>query len=203
MLKNDTWDKDFVGKHCNFRKDTETASLFGQASTFEEYKELMSEYTPEYVEELSGVPAEKIVYLGELFGRKDIRITSLWCMGVNQHTRGTNMNRLLHGIHMLSGHFGKPGDAPTSLTGQPSACGTAREVGTLAHALPGGRIVKKEEHRRDCEKVWNVPEGRDQSESRASIPSRCGRVSASRQARGATSAPSGCRSPIPGTRCRI
>lgn len=159
LLVNDTWDKDFVGKFCNFRKDTETASLFGQASTFEEYKELMSEYTPERVEELSGVPAEKIVYLGELFGRKDIRITSLWCMGVNQHTRGTNMNRLLHGIHMLSGHFGKPGDAPTSLTGQPSACGTAREVGTLAHALPGGRIVAKEDHRRDCEKVWNLPEG--------------------------------------------
>ena len=160
LLKNDTWDKDFVGKFCNFRKDTDKPSLFGQASTFEEYRELMAEYTPERVEELSGVPAEKIVYLGELFGRKDIRITSLWCMGVNQHTRGTNMNRLLHGIHMLSGHFGKPGDAPTSLTGQPSACGTAREVGTLAHALPGGRIVKKEGHRRDCEQVWNVPEGR-------------------------------------------
>lgn len=160
LLKNETWDKAFVDQFCNFRKDTDDKpSLFGQASSFEEYKKLLEPYTPEYVEEISGVPAEKIVYLGELFGRKDIRITSLWCMGVNQHTRGTNMNRLLHGIHLLSGHFGKPGDAPTSLTGQPSACGTAREVGTLAHALPGGRIVAKEDHRRDCEQVWNLPEG--------------------------------------------
>lgn len=160
LLKNGTYDKDFVNKYCNFRKDTEAPSLFGQASTFEEYSKLLEPYTPEYVEELSGVPAEKIRMLGDLFGRKDIRITSLWCMGVNQHTRGTNMNRLLHGIHMLSGHFGKPGDAPTSLTGQPSACGTAREVGTLAHALPGGRIVKKPEHREACEKLWNLPAGR-------------------------------------------
>jgi len=160
LVKNGTYDKEFVAKFCNFRKDTDKPSLFGQASTFEEYAALLEEYTPERVEEISGVPAEKIRMLGDLFGRRDIRITSLWCMGVNQHTRGTNMNRLLHGIHLLSGHFGKPGDAPTSLTGQPSACGTAREVGTLAHALPGGRIVAKPEHRADCEKVWNLPEGR-------------------------------------------
>ncbi|WP_206018840.1 molybdopterin-dependent oxidoreductase [Rubritalea profundi] len=75
------------------------------------------------------------------------------------HTRGTAINRLVHGIHLLSGHFGTPGNAPTSLTGQPSACGTAREVGTLAHALPGGRHVAKEGHREDCEKIWNMPKG--------------------------------------------
>ncbi len=160
LIQNGSYDKSFISKYCNFRKDTETPSLFGQASTFEEYAELIAEYTPERVEIISGVPAEKIRMLGKLFGRKDIRITSLWCMGVNQHTRGTNMNRLLHGIHLLSGHFGKPGDAPTSLTGQPSACGTAREVGTLAHALPGGRIVANDAHRSECEKIWNLPEGR-------------------------------------------
>jgi nitrate reductase NapA len=66
----------------------------------------------------------------------------------------------VHGIHLLSGHFGKPGDAPTSLTGQPSACGTAREVGTLCHTLPGGRLVANAKHREQCEKYWNLPAGR-------------------------------------------
>jgi nitrate reductase NapA len=80
-------------------------------------------------------------------------------MGVNQHTQGTAMNQMLHGIHFLSGHFGKPGDSPTSLTGQPSACGTVREVGTLAHALPGGRVVANEEHRKDTEEIWNLKPG--------------------------------------------
>ncbi len=79
---------------------------------------------------------------------------------MNQHTRGTAINTLVHGIHLLSGHFGRPGDAPTSLTGQPSACGTVREVGTLAHALPGGRVVANAEHRTQCEELWNLPAGR-------------------------------------------
>ena len=113
---------------------------------------------------MSGVPADKIRLLAELFGNRDLRITSLWCMGMNQHTLGTAINCLVHGVHLLSGHFGRPGDAPTSLTGQPSACGTVREVGTLAHALPGGRLVDNEEHRQQSEEFWNLPAGRIKSQ---------------------------------------
>ena len=161
LLENGTWDQDFVEKHCAFRKDTDDKpSLFGQPSTFEEYKAALAEYTPEFVEQISGVSTKDLRLLAEMFGHKELRITSLWCMGVNQHTRGTAMNTLIHGLHLLSGHFGRPGDAPTSLTGQPSACGTAREVGTLAHALPGGRLVAKDEHRAQCEELWNLPAGR-------------------------------------------
>lgn len=160
LIANGTWDREFVEQHCAFRKDSEPAALKGEAMDFEAYKAAVAEYTPEHVQRISGVPAEKIRMLGKLFGRKDIKITSLWCMGVNQHTRGTAMNTLIHGIHLLSGHFGTPGDAPTSLTGQPSACGTAREVGTLAHALPGGRVVAKEAHRAEAEEYWNLPKGR-------------------------------------------
>ena len=160
LIANDTYDKKFVESFCNFRGENEPVDLFGKEISFEDFKAGVAEYTPEYVSELSGVPVEKLRLLGELFGKRDLRITSLWCMGMNQHTRGTAINRLVHGIHLLSGHFGKPGDAPTSLTGQPSACGTAREVGTLAHALPGGRIIAKEEHRAQCEDHWNLPRGR-------------------------------------------
>jgi nitrate reductase NapA len=160
LLEHETYDKEFVKKHCHFRASPDGHDLMGEKISFEDYRERMKKYTPEYVEEVSGVSADNIRLLGELFGRSDLRIVSLWCMGMNQHTRGTDINRLVHGIHLLSGHFGRPGDNPTSLTGQPSACGTAREVGTLSHALPGGRLVKKKPHRREAEKFWNVPEGR-------------------------------------------
>ncbi|QDG50183.1 nitrate reductase catalytic subunit NapA [Persicimonas caeni] len=162
LIKNGTYDKDFVEKYCNFRKDKDPSkpTLKGEATTFEDYKKLLEPYTPEKVEEISGVPADQIRMLGKLFGDPKTKITSLWCMGMNQHTRGTDINRLVHGIHLLSGKFGVPGNAPTSLTGQPSACGTAREVGTLAHALPGGRIVAKDKHREQSEDFWNVPRGR-------------------------------------------
>ncbi|HZI13825.1 MAG TPA: molybdopterin-dependent oxidoreductase, partial [Myxococcus sp.] len=160
LVEAGTWDKAFVESNCAFRAPSEPATLQGKAITFEEYRALLAPYTPEYVERISGVPQKDLRMLAGLFGRRDVRITSLWCMGVNQHTRGTAMNSLIHGLHLLSGHFGKPGDAPTSLTGQPSACGTVREVGTLAHALPGGRAVTEAKHREQMEALWNVPPGR-------------------------------------------
>lgn len=160
LLKNDTYDKEFVAKHCNFRGDSEPATLPGKQIPFEEFKAKIDKYTPEYVSEISGVPEAQIHMLASLFGRRDLKITSLWCMGMNQHTRGTAINNLVHGLHLLSGHFGTPGNAPTSLTGQPSACGTVREVGTLAHALPGGRVVANDDHRKQVEEIWNLPPGR-------------------------------------------
>lgn len=162
LIESGTYDREFVENYCNFRKDNDPSkpTLLGDATTFEDYKKLVSDYTVEKVAKLSGLPAAQLRHLGKIFGDPAIKITSLWCMGMNQHTRGTDINRLIHGIHLLSGKFGTPGSAPTSLTGQPSACGTAREVGTLAHLLPGGRLVAKPEHRAEAEDFWKVPRGR-------------------------------------------
>lgn len=161
LIKNGTYDKRFTESFCNFKSpDEENPNLHGKPISFEQYKELLEPYTPEHVESLSGVPAEQIRMLAELFANRDLKITSLWCMGMNQHNRGTAINTMVHGVHLLSGHFGTPGDAPTSLTGQPSACGTVREVGTLAHTLPGGRLIANPEHRKQTEDFWNVPEDR-------------------------------------------
>ncbi len=160
LLAHDAWDKDFVAKHCAYRKDGGANPLFGEAMDFEAWRKSVAEFTPERTAELSGVPKEQVELLGKLFADRKLKITSLWCMGANQHTRGTAVNTLIHGVHLFSGHFGTPGNAPTSLTGQPSACGTVREVGTLAHALPGGRVVANPAHRKQVEQAWNLPEGR-------------------------------------------
>ena len=161
LLANKTYSEEFVSSFCNFKApDDANPNLHGKSISFEEYSEHLKPYTPEYVEKLSGVPADKIRLLADLFGNRDLKITSLWCMGMNQHTRGTAINTLVHGVHLLSGHFGRPGDAPTSLTGQPSACGTVREVGTLSHTLPGGRLVATPEHRQQTEEIWKLPPGR-------------------------------------------
>ncbi len=160
LAKRKTYDRAFVEKHCAFRADSSPPSLPGAAIGFDEFLQRLEPYTFEYVSRVSGVPEEQLKLLADLFSDRNLRITSLWCMGMNQHTRGTAINNLVHGLHLFSGHFGKPGDAPTSLTGQPSACGTVREVGTLAHALPGGRVVANPEHRRQAEEIWNLPAGR-------------------------------------------
>ena len=161
LLREGTYDRAFVERYTAFRAlQDDNPTLEGRAIDFETFRRRLEEYTPERVEEISGVPAAQIRMLARLFGDREKRITSLWCMGMNQHTRGTAINALVHSLHLLSGHWGREGDAPTSLTGQPSACGTVREVGTLTHLLPGGRAVANDEQRHDAEDLWNVPRGR-------------------------------------------
>ena len=80
-------------------------------------------------------------------------------MGVNQHVRGTWMNNLITDLHLITGKISRPGAGPFSLTGQPSACGTAREVGTLANRLPADMVVTNPEHRAIAEKIWKLKPG--------------------------------------------
>ena len=168
IIENDWVDWDFVTKHCTFKRGEENIGfgLRGETSPdpmrnelmdLAAYRRFVSQYTPEYAEEVSGVPAAKIRELAALFGDKNKKVVSLWCMGMNQHSRGTWINNLVYNIHLLTGKISEPGNGPFSLTGQPSACGTVREVGTLTHALPGGRRVDNPEHLAYAAKMWDVP----------------------------------------------
>ena len=69
------------------------------------------------------------------------------------------MNNLIYNIHLLVGKISTPGNSPFSLTGQPSACGTVREVGTLTHKLPHG-VVTSKKARALAANIWKVPESR-------------------------------------------
>ena len=80
-------------------------------------------------------------------------------MGINQRTQATFLNNMLNGLHLLTGHIGRPGATPFSLTGQPNACGGVRDTGSLAHLLPNGRQVANEKHRAEMEEIWGVPAG--------------------------------------------
>ena len=95
----------------------------------------------------------------ELYANPDKKVMTLWTMGVNQHTRGVWVNNLIYNIHLLTGKIATPGNSPFSLTGQPSACGTAREVGTFAHRLPADMVVTNPEHRKKAEEIWKLPDG--------------------------------------------
>ena len=83
----------------------------------------------------------------------------MWCMGLNQRTKGVWANNLCHNLHLVTGKIGLPGSTPLSLTGQPNACGGVRDGGALSHLLPYGRVVANEKHRAEMEKLWKVPAG--------------------------------------------
>lgn len=135
--------------------------------SFEEYKKFLAPYTIDYVAKISkGNPDEdinefkrKLKYLADLYIEKGRKVVSFWTMGMNQHTRGTWVNTLAYNVHFLLNKQALPGSGAFSLTGQPSACGTAREVGTFCHRLPADMMVKNPKHRQITENRWKVPEG--------------------------------------------
>ncbi|MCC7412884.1 MAG: nitrate reductase catalytic subunit NapA [Gammaproteobacteria bacterium] len=169
---------DFVNKNVNFRR-SETDIGYGlrpndprqkdakfqddagkwYPMSFDEYKTFVAEYTVEKASEISGVPAETLIALAQLYADPERKVTSYWTMGFNQHQRGVWANHLVYNIHLLTGKISEPGNGPFSLTGQPSACGTAREVGTFAHRLPADLVVTNPEHRAKAESLWKLPEG--------------------------------------------
>ena len=127
--------------------------------SFDEYAKFVSDYTLEKAAEMSGVPLNRLEALAELYADPKTKVVSFWTMGFNQHTRGVWCNNLVYNIHLLTGKISTPGNSPFSLTGQPSACGTAREVGTFSHRLPADMLVANKAHRDIAEKIWQLPEG--------------------------------------------
>ena len=127
--------------------------------TFDEFKTFISEYTLDKAHEISGVPKEKLEALAKTYADPKTKVTSFWTMGFNQHTRGTWVNNMIYNVHLLVGKISEPGNSPFSLTGQPSACGTAREVGTFSHRLPADMVVTNPKHRELSEKLWKLPAG--------------------------------------------
>ncbi|MCL4115799.1 UNVERIFIED_CONTAM: hypothetical protein GTU68_042698 [Idotea baltica] len=152
IIQNDAVNWDFVNKHTNFKQATTDIG-------FEEYKASVAPYTAEKASEMSGVSEEDLITLAKQYADPKTKVMSLWTMGMNQHTRGVWMNSLVYNIHLLTGKISTPGNSPFSLTGQPSACGTAREVGTFSHRLPADMVVANPKHRAISEKIWKLPEG--------------------------------------------
>ena len=126
---------------------------------YEAFKEHVAQYPLDKVAELSGVEPGFLEELAELYADPKRKVMSLWTMGFNQHVRGVWANHMVYNIHLLTGKIAEPGNSPFSLTGQPSACGTAREVGTFAHRLPADMVVTNPEHRQHAEEIWQLPEG--------------------------------------------
>jgi nitrate reductase (cytochrome) len=134
---------------------------------FDDYKKALEPYTLDFVAELAKGDMdedletfkEKLVQLAELYVEDERKVISFWTMGFNQHVRGSWINELAYAVHLLLGKQATPGNGAFSLTGQPSACGTAREVGTFAHRLPADTLVFVKKHRDMAEKIWKLPEG--------------------------------------------
>jgi len=141
LIENGDVDTDFINNH---------------SEGFETYRESVMQRTLEESADICGISVEDLhkaaTYIGNAKG-----FLTMWTMGLNQSVIGVNKNLSLINLNLITGHIGKPGSGPFSLTGQPNAMG-GREVGGLSNLLPAHRDLANPVHREEVQKFWGGTE---------------------------------------------
>ncbi len=178
IIQKGAVNKDFVAKHVAFKlgnadigyglrpehalqKAAKNAADPGGSKpiSFDEFAKFVANYDVKLASKLSGIDPKRLERLAQLYADPKTKVTSFWTMGFNQHVRGVWVNHMVYNLHLLTGKIATPGNSPFSLTGQPSACGTAREVGVFSHRLPADMVVMNPKHRAMTEEIWKLPAG--------------------------------------------
>jgi len=121
---------------------------------FEELKIATEKYTPEYVESITGIPANDLIEAARLYaGAKAGAI--LYCMGITQHTTGTDNVKSLANLSMLCGNLGIRGGGVNPLRGQNNVQG-ACDMGGLPDVFSGYQKVIDLGARKKMEDAWGV-----------------------------------------------
>ena len=122
---------------------------------FEDFKEFIKEYTPEVVEEKSGIDAEGLNKLADtiMAGKK---VSFWWTMGVNQSHEGVRVAQSIINIALMTGNIGRPGTGANSITGQCNAMGSRLFSNTTN--LLGGHDFSNPEHRKKIAEILEIDE---------------------------------------------
>jgi len=121
---------------------------------FEELKKTVEKYTPEYVEEIAGIPADDLIEAARLYAAA-AAASILYCMGITQHTSGTDNVKSLANLAMLCGHMGKTGGGVNPLRGQNNVQG-ACDMGGLPNVYSGYQAVSDPAVAKKMEEAWAV-----------------------------------------------
>lgn len=142
ILDNDLHDSDFIEARVN---------------DFDDYRESLDDFTLDFAEERTGLPAETIKDVAERIARAE-RVCGLWAMGITQHVNGADTCTAICNLLLLTGNFGKPGTGGYPLRGHNNVQG-ASDFGALYTQLPGYHPVSEDaEARARCAEAWGVDE---------------------------------------------
>jgi formate dehydrogenase major subunit len=137
LIAEDLYDKEFVAN---------------RTEGFEELKACVAKYTPEYAEEITGVPADDI--------RKAARLLAanrpgalLYAMGITQHTTGHQNVMSTANLQMLLGNMGVAGGGVNPLRGQNNVQG-ACDMACLPNFYPGYQKIVDEPTQAKFKAAW-------------------------------------------------
>ncbi|MFO7815406.1 MAG: formate dehydrogenase subunit alpha [Halanaerobiales bacterium] len=139
IIKEDLHDKEYI-------KD--------RTENFEIVKEVVAEYTPEKVEEITGIGKEDIIKAARIFGKAD-KAAIYFAMGITQHRTGTDNVLSVANLAMLTGNVGFESTGVNPLRGQNNVQG-ACDLGALSNVYPGYQSVEDPDIREKFMNYWDV-----------------------------------------------
>jgi formate dehydrogenase major subunit len=121
---------------------------------FDALCDMVANYPPERAAKITGVPAEDIVKAARAYATADAS-SIVYCMGITQHTCGTETVKNLANLAMLTGQIGRPGTGVNPLRGQDNVQG-ACDMGALPNVYPGYQPVTDEASRANFARAWGL-----------------------------------------------
>ena len=125
-----------------------------RTENFPALREIVAKYTPEYVEQISGVPAADLRLAARLYGQAKAAAI-VYAMGITQHTVGTDNVKTMANLAMLCGNVGIEGGGVNPLRGQNNVQG-ACDMGGLPNVFSGYQPVTDANARAKMEAAWGV-----------------------------------------------
>ncbi|TCV81051.1 molybdopterin oxidoreductase family protein [Sulfurirhabdus autotrophica] len=120
---------------------------------FEEFSKLVEQYDPVTASKICGIDEDTIRHVARVYAKAGAAM-SIWTMGINQSTHGSDGVVGINSLNLITGNIGKPGGTSLSITGQCNAMGT-REWSSCS-GLPGYRALEKEKDREEIAKFWGI-----------------------------------------------
>ncbi len=131
-------DRAYIDAHCN---------------NFDALAEEVAKWNPVRAQRICGIDEDTIRHVARLYA-KSKQSMSIWTMGINQSTHGSDGVVGINNLNLITGNIGKPGGTSLSITGQCNAMGT-REWSSCS-GLPGYRLLEKPEHREEIANFWGI-----------------------------------------------
>lgn len=122
-------------------------------SGYDEFVKVVEEYNPVMASKICGIDEDTLRNVARTYGKAGAAM-SIWTMGINQSTHGSDGVVGINNLNLITGNIGKPGGTSLSITGQCNAMGT-REWSSCS-GLPGYRVLEKEKDREEIAGFWGI-----------------------------------------------
>lgn len=139
VVKEGLYDPDFINE---------------RTEGFNDYIESLEQFTPEWAEEVSGVPAESIREAARIYANAN-KASIYWGMGISQSTHGTDNTLSLVNLAMMCGHVGKSGTGLNPLRGQNNVQGCS-DSGGLPNVFTAYQKVDDPHSKAKFEQHWKT-----------------------------------------------